>query len=184
MSYGYVQHPQQAPQNDPLWGWFCAVDTDRSGKIDEQELQKALTQSGIQPGGKTFSMETCQLCIRLLDANKNGTLDFNEFRELWNMLNQWKGHFTAMDRDRSGFIDEAELTRAVQSMGYRLSPQVIHVMALRYSNNSNKRINFDAFVACCLRMRIFTNSFAALDIQRTGNIYIGYDQFMHIVMSI
>ncbi|KNC74532.1 hypothetical protein SARC_12926, partial [Sphaeroforma arctica JP610] len=51
--------PLQGQQSDPLMGWFQHVDTDRSGHIDQDELQKALTESGITGSWHPFSVETC-----------------------------------------------------------------------------------------------------------------------------
>ena len=48
------------PGIDPnVQQWFVAVDTDRSGRINQMELQQAL---GHQPWAR-FSPETCRLMI-------------------------------------------------------------------------------------------------------------------------
>ena len=46
-------------QNDPLFQWFAAVDRDRSGQIDVNELQQALTQSGLNGSWKPYVMRSC-----------------------------------------------------------------------------------------------------------------------------
>ena len=45
----------------------------------------------------------------LFDRDRNGTMGLNEFQELLNYLNTWKGVFDRFDRDRSGNIDTDEL---------------------------------------------------------------------------
>ncbi|KNC73308.1 hypothetical protein SARC_14134, partial [Sphaeroforma arctica JP610] len=92
----------------------------------------------------------------------------------------WKQIFTQHDTDRSGLIDTKELTMCVQQIGYRVSPQVIDAIALRYSSNSSKQIPFDDFVAAIVRMRALTDSFMALDTQRSGVVQMEYDQFLHL----
>ena len=42
-----------------LWQWFMAVDTDRSGSIGPQELQRALAM-----GGLNYSLAMCAQMIR------------------------------------------------------------------------------------------------------------------------
>lgn len=37
-----------------------------------------------------FSMEACRLMICMLDRDFSGKMGFNEFKELWGALNQWK----------------------------------------------------------------------------------------------
>eukprot|EP01134_Creolimax_fragrantissima_P002077 CFRG2077T1 len=167
---------QQQQHQDPLMGWFQYVDTDRSGHIDQDELQKALTQSGITGNWKPFSVETCRLMIQMLDRDKNGTLGFAEFKDLWNILNGWKQVFMQHDADRSGFIDTRELTQCVTQIGYRVSPAVITAIAMRYSSNGSKQIPFDDFVSAIVRMRALTDAFMAMDSQRTGTVLMPYDK--------
>ncbi|NEO88630.1 MAG: hypothetical protein F6J87_31025 [Spirulina sp. SIO3F2] len=72
---------------DPLYGYFSAV-AGADGQIDALELQRCLTSSGISGSYKPFSYETSRLCISLLDRDYSGTMGFDEFKELWNVLNQ------------------------------------------------------------------------------------------------
>lgn len=47
----------------------------------------------------------------------SGTLGFNEFKELWAVINGWKQHFVSFDNDRSGTVDRQELEKALMTMG-------------------------------------------------------------------
>ena len=47
----------------------------------------------------------------------SGTMGFNEFKELWSVLNGWRQHFISFDSDRSGTIDPQELQKALTAMG-------------------------------------------------------------------
>jgi len=47
----------------------------------------------------------------------SGTMGFNEFKELWQALNGWKGSFVSFDRDGSGTVEGHELQQAIASMG-------------------------------------------------------------------
>lgn len=49
----------------------------------------------------------------------SGSMGFNEFKELWAVLNGWKQHFMSIDKDRSGTVDPQEMNQAVTSMGKR-----------------------------------------------------------------
>ncbi|KAJ7408589.1 Metalloreductase STEAP4 [Willisornis vidua] len=105
--------PGQA--QDPLYGYFAAVGG-QDGQIDADELQRCLTQSGIAGAYKPFNLETCRLMISMLDRDMSGTLGFNEFKELWAVLNGWKQHFVTFDSDGSGTVDRQELEKALMNM--------------------------------------------------------------------
>ena len=45
----------------------------------------------------------------MFDKNASGTIDLNEFQQLFNYINQWKGVFQSFDKDRSGKIEQQEL---------------------------------------------------------------------------
>ncbi len=64
----------------------------QDGQIDADELQRCLTSSGIAGSYQMFSRETCVLMINMLDRDYSGQMGFNEFKELWGVLNQWKVH--------------------------------------------------------------------------------------------
>jgi hypothetical protein len=45
----------------------------------------------------------------MFDRDRTGTINVYEFGDLFNYINQWKALFESIDRDRSGFIEFAEL---------------------------------------------------------------------------
>nr|XP_054767839.1 sorcin-like [Lytechinus pictus] len=168
------------PYPDPLYGYFTAV-AGADGQIDQKELQQCLTSSGISGSYRPFSLETCVLMINMLDRDYSGKMGFNEFKELWGALNQWKTTFMQYDRDRSGQVDGNELAQVLTAFGYRLSPQAMGVFLRRYGVNN--QIPFDAFVACCVRLKGLTDFFKRRDVQQTGNANMQYDDFICGTMS-
>ncbi|XP_077622965.1 sorcin [Crocuta crocuta] len=166
---------------DPLYGYFAAV-AGQDGQIDADELQRCLTQSGIAGGYKPFNLETCRLMVSMLDRDMSGTMGFNEFKELWAVLNGWRQHFTSFDSDRSGTVDPQELQKALTTMGFRLSPQAVNSIAKRYSTNG--KITFDDYIACCVKLRALTDSFRRRDTAQQGVVNFPYDDFIQCVMSV
>ncbi|RXM28899.1 Grancalcin [Acipenser ruthenus] len=81
-------------------------------------------------------------------------MGFNEFKELFGVLNVWKQNFMMFDQDRSGTVEPHEMSQAVLSMGYRISAQTLNGILKRYSKNG--RIFFDDYVACCVKLRALT----------------------------
>ncbi|XP_071951578.1 sorcin-like isoform X2 [Antedon mediterranea] len=176
-----MAYPTQPGAVDPLWGYFSAV-AGADQQIDAHELQRCLTASGISGTYQQFSLETARIMIAMLDRDRSGQMGFNEFKELWSSLNQWKTTFMQYDRDRSGTVEPHELHAAIASFGYSLSPQALSVLVKRYSTNS--RITFDDFVSCVVRLRALTSAFQMRDSQRNGHAQFQYDDFIQVVMSV
>ena len=61
-----------------------AVDKDRSGQINSLELQMALVNGNCS----RFSEDACKMMIDMFDSNQSGTIDLNEFKMLFDCINQ------------------------------------------------------------------------------------------------
>lgn len=171
--------PHVGPAADPLYGYFTAV-AGQDGQIDAHELQRCLTSSGIAGNYQPFSLEACRLMICMLDRDFSGKMGFNEFKELWNALNQWKNTFMTYDRDRSGTVDPNELHQAIRSWGYNLTPQALNITVTRYAVNN--QIKFDDFISAAIRLRLLTDHFRRRDTTQTGYANFGYDDFIQVTM--
>lgn len=60
---------------DPALAAFNAIDTNKNGKIDRNELQQALSLMGM-----SLTNEQIGNIIRLIDKNFDQELDFDEFK--------------------------------------------------------------------------------------------------------
>ncbi|XP_077571683.1 sorcin-like [Stigmatopora nigra] len=167
--------------NDPAWGFFTAI-AGQDGEVDAVELQRCLTQAGFTGTYSPFSLETCRIMIAMLDRDFTGKMGFNEFKELFVALNGWKQNFTMFDRDRSGTVEPHEMTQAISSMGYRISPQALNAIIKRY--NKGGRIYFDDYVACCVKLRALTDHFRRRDTRQQGSVLFAYDDFILCTMAI
>jgi len=149
-------HPQQpvVPQQSELMQWFQAVDQDRSGKISANELRQALAAGN----GAQFSLEACELLVKLFDREHRRMIDFQGFQHLFHFVNQWRTAFATYDRDRSCSIDANELGLALGQMGYRLSPQSVDSVMKKFTSQAtNGRITFDNFIMACVQLHQLTS---------------------------
>lgn len=182
-SPGYRAPP---PGADPqLWQWFSAVDTDHSGSITAVELQSAL----VNGNWTNFDLDTVKMLMNIFDTNRNGTIGYNEFAGLWKYIGDWQNVFRHFDRDRSGAIDARELTEALGSFGYNLTPSLISMIERKYASGPSSAyeprpgITFDRFVRACVVVKTLTESFQRMDTNRNGWIQINYEQFLKMVLS-
>ncbi|KAJ2932540.1 hypothetical protein H1R20_g4561, partial [Candolleomyces eurysporus] len=129
---------------------------------------------------------------RAKDADRSGTIGFNEFAGLWKYIKDWQNVFKHFDRDRSGSIAGAEL-KALAQFGYNLSTTLLELLQKKYDAKANHTgvrggpapgISFDRFVRACVVVKQLSESFGKLDTDRDGWIQINYDQFMHTVLSL
>lgn len=179
--YGYNPFP---PGTDPeIIRSFQMVDRDRSGFIDDSELQQALSSAYHR-----FSLRTIRLLMFLFKNPNEKSLRIgpSEFAALWRCLGQWREIFERFDRDRSGKIDAKELKDALYSLGYAVPPSVLQVLVSRYDDGRGRgrkvELNFDSFVECGMLIKGLTEKFKEKDTRYTGSATLSYDNFMSMVL--
>lgn len=52
-----------------------------------------------------------------MQRDYTGKMGFNEFKELFTVLNGWKQNFAMADRDRSGTVEPHEMSQCMANMG-------------------------------------------------------------------
>ncbi|GBC07271.1 hypothetical protein RclHR1_07350004 [Rhizophagus clarus] len=179
--------PAQPPPgvDQQLYFWFQAVDTDKSGALTTEELQKALINGDWSP----FNIETVRLMMNMFDTDNSGTINFQEFTGLWRYIEDWKKCFQTFDADGSGTINFAELKNALRTFGYNLSDNFINLLIKKYDkyggkNNAGKGdVTFDNFVQSCVTVKTLTDAFRRYDTDNDGWILINYEQFLELVVN-
>ncbi|CEG82169.1 hypothetical protein RMATCC62417_16280 [Rhizopus microsporus] len=174
--YG-AQAPYGADQQQ-LWTWFKAVDTDGSGQLSADELQRALINGDWSP----FNIETVRLMVNMFDSDNSGTINFNEFSGLWKYIEDWKKCFQAFDVDRSGSINETEMGNALRTFGFNVSPKFINTLIQKFDRYGKGDVTFDNFVQACVTVKTLTDSFRQFDNDNDGWIQINYEQFLDLVV--
>lgn len=171
---GYPGQPGVPPGMDPnIVNWFRAVDQDNSGQINAGELSRAL-QGGNY---KNFSEEACQLMISMFDRDRSGTINMQEFGQLFQFITQWTNVYRQFDKDNSGTIDEGEFNQAINQSGFRLSPQLVGLLVYKLAP-STRRLTLDTFIVANVRVRNLTDAFKARDREMNGVVSLQYEDFL------
>jgi len=182
---GNYQPGPPAGADPQLWQWFQAVDADRSGAISVNELQTAL----VNGNWSKFDLDTVKMLMNIFDTDRSGSIGFAEFSGLWKYIADWQGVFRHFDRDQSGSIEGRELSEALRSFGYSLSPPLLMLIEQKYASGPATSfgpppgITFDRFVRACVVVKTLTEAFQRADTNRTGWVQLNYEQFMKIVLS-
>jgi len=181
--YGQGQYYRPPPGgNNQYWEWFTAVDRNRSGELDVDELRQALLNSD----GSVFEPDTVQLLISMHDKRNRGTVNFEEFTNLYTYIQEWKKCYQAFDRDRSQSIDRNELRNALYNFGYKnISDNILSLLERKYASKKTGQFNFDRFITVSVIISNLTNSFEAVNKSQKNNgvIELNYEKFLEIVIS-
>lgn len=175
-----AQFQSPMPSRDFLWSVFQRVDQDRSGYINADELQRALSNGTWSP----FNPETVRLMIGMFDKTNKGQVSFEDFGALWKYVTDWQNCFRSFDRDNSGNIDKNELKTALTSFGYRLSEHLINTLMRKFDRHGRGTILFDDFIQCCIVLYTLTSAFRQFDTDQDGVITIHYEQFLQMVFGL
>jgi len=122
------------------------------------------------------------MMINMFDKDKSGTINIQEFGALFSYINQWKGMFEAIDKDRSRFIEEGEFTQALTQMGYRFSPTFVQNLLLKYDQKT-KRMTLDNFIVASVQIKRLTDSFRSRDREMRGSATLAYEDFIGLAMG-
>jgi len=123
------------------------------GEIDAFELKNILNSAfKKEMAGKDFSLEACRSMVAMVDRDRNGKLDYGEFREMWMTVMEYKTNFTSYDKDGSGDMSAVELRDALSKLGFKLSTPVLSSLTLRYANKKGN-VNIDDYLQICCRVK-------------------------------
>jgi len=136
----------------------------------------------MSSNGQKFSESACRLMIGMFD-NGTGSIDISGFQHLFQYVNQWLSAFRSYDSDQSGFINSQELSSALQTMGYRFTPQFVDMLATRFGDRGGKGLPVDGFIMSCILIQKFTEGFRQKDAQQQGVITIAYEDFLSLILT-
>ncbi|KAG7033501.1 putative calcium-binding protein CML49, partial [Cucurbita argyrosperma subsp. argyrosperma] len=168
------------PGTDPsIVACFQVADRDRSGFIDDKELQGVLSSYN-----QKFSMRTVHLLMFHFTNTSTRKIGPKEFIALFYGLLSWRGIFERFDSDRSGKIDSRELKEALFSLGFSVSPMILDLLVSKFdkSGGNSKAIEYDNFIECCLTVKGLTEKFKEKDTMYSGSATFSYEAFMLTVL--
>ncbi|KAK0408368.1 hypothetical protein QR680_003911 [Steinernema hermaphroditum] len=127
---------------------FDMFDTDRSGAIGLGELEIAMQNLGLDP-----KPEDLERIINEVDQIGNHEIDFDEFCEVMNKLNQkqngWnqvvRECFEVFDRKKNGHITKEEFEATLRELGDFTNSSVIDEIFADVDVDANGIIDYDEF---------------------------------------
>ena len=153
-----------------------------NSKQDSKITSKVLQNAFKRYQGRVFSDNVCKFVVRLLNLDRNGGIDVDEFEQLYFNMKVWVTSFNAYDRSRSGYLDEYGLSAALRHMEVNFSPDFIAYVISQY-DEANKRITLDQFIMTCIQMQKFSDEFKARDEKANGVIELRHEDFLEMLMK-
>mmetsp|Transcript_40720 Transcript_40720/g.93658 ORF Transcript_40720/g.93658 Transcript_40720/m.93658 type:complete len:1192 (-) Transcript_40720:104-3679(-) len=131
---------------------FAKVDADASGYIDHKELKQLLTSMGLTPLKSVMDR-----CIDLVDRNRDGEINFEEFVNLMGALRRTEGFadselyaleevFLRFDNDNSGEIDTLEIINVMRYLGFVITLDDAHRLVAEVDANESGAVDFREFL--------------------------------------
>ncbi|XP_078492006.1 sorcin-like [Ciona intestinalis] len=164
---------------DPLFAYFTAV-AGADGQASNVEIQRCLKNYD----GSNFSLGTCTRMLKMLDRDYNGLMGYNEFKEMWSAISQWKTSFRKFDKDNTGTIGEAEIIAAWKEWNYDLPDHFAKIVLWRYDPFFGNRMNLDDFVGFGITLKQLFGQHMRRRRNYAGKAYFSYDEFMLISMCL
>eukprot|EP00929_Paragymnodinium_shiwhaense_P112861 TRINITY_DN81127_c0_g1_i1.p1 TRINITY_DN81127_c0_g1~~TRINITY_DN81127_c0_g1_i1.p1 ORF type:complete len:871 (-),score=299.74 TRINITY_DN81127_c0_g1_i1:41-2653(-) len=184
----FEQHRSQ-----DLKSLFEALDEDRSGSISARELRHLLWDLGY-----TVSMDTVELIVAEVDADRSGQIEIDEFYRCICVINERHGFtkeemfgllniFDKYDVDKSGEISADELACALAYFGTPTSFERAQIIVDTFDSDGKGTLARPEFLRV-MRMRLeqeisdVRDLFAEYDVDLSGSI--DESEMMHLIHRI
>ena len=132
---------------------FDDVEVNGDGTITFQELHNALIHG--QPNSK-FDIKTTRMLINKYDTNYDGEINFHEFENLFNYLNEEYFKFLLADSDGSQTIESEELGGFLKQRGFKFQSDFCNYIVNTIKIHSNTAVTFDYFCRIMTRIEHLT----------------------------
>ncbi|MED6145816.1 translation elongation factor EF1B gamma [Stylosanthes scabra] len=135
---------------------FGLFDKDGDGCITVEELATVIRSLDQNP-----SEEELQDMITEVDADGNGTIEFDEFLNLMakkikdtdDAEEELKEAFKVFDKDQNGFISASELRHVMINLGEKLTDEEVEQMIKEADLDGDGQVNYDEFVNMMMAVR-------------------------------
>ncbi|XP_013421070.1 calmodulin-A [Lingula anatina] len=125
---------------------FGLFDKDGDGRITSAELGTVMRSLGQNP-----TDDDLRDMVNEVDADGNGTIDFDEFIKMMSKSKQSSKEellqaFRLFDKDGNGFISAEELRNVMASLGEKLTDEEIKQMIQEADVDGDGQVNYEEFV--------------------------------------
>nr|AAA92677.1 calmodulin-like protein [Pisum sativum] len=134
---------------------FGLFDKDGDGCVTVEELATVIRSLDQNP-----TEEELQDMISEVDADGNGTIEFDEFLNLMarkmkdtDAEEELREAFKVFDKDQNGYISPSELRHVMMNLGEKLSDEEVKQMIKEADMDGDGQVDYDDFVKMMMAIR-------------------------------
>ncbi|KAI6040790.1 calmodulin-like protein [Pisolithus marmoratus] len=142
---GFAQDEEQIAEFKEAFSLF---DQDGDGRITKDELGTLMRSLGQNP-----TEAELQNMIGAIDADADGTIDFQEFLTMMELMTrdtdgekEMREAFNVFDVDGNGYVSAAELQQVMTRLGERLTRADVEEMIREADTNGDGEISLEEFI--------------------------------------
>lgn len=165
-------------QDEDLRIFFQEVDADKSGSINEEELQAALAAGNLQ-----FNKPIIAQMIKMYDRDQNGSMSYEEFVNLHKFLSVVQNSFEKHARNRQ-FLELNSVYLALQDAGYSLDEPAFYTACQSFDQKKSGKFRLDDFISVCIFLQSARNLFGAFDTRKEGRIALDFNQLVYCAANL
>ncbi|KAK6484612.1 calcium-binding mitochondrial carrier protein SCaMC-1-B-like isoform X1 [Huso huso] len=153
-----TQHPDKGM--DKFFKLFQKLDSNNDGYIRVEELHSEMKKIGV-----VSADDKARGILGVYDTNADGRLDYDEFLSyMMDTEKKWKINFQLIDKNKSGFVDQNEITELFEELGVEITKRHAEKLIQMFLYRKTK--------TCIVFKRM----------DKDGSMTVDWDEFLHHII--
>ncbi|MGH0152983.1 UNVERIFIED_CONTAM: hypothetical protein FKN15_059546 [Acipenser sinensis] len=127
---------------DKFYKLFQKLDSNNDGYISVEELHSEMKKIGV-----VSADDKAQGILGVYDTNADGRLEYDEFLSyMMDTENKWKINFQLIDKNKSGFVDQNEITELFEELGVEITKRHAEKLIQMMDKDGSRTVDWDEFL--------------------------------------
>ncbi|RXM35024.1 Far upstream element-binding protein 1 [Acipenser ruthenus] len=127
---------------DKFFKLFQKLDSNNDGYIRVEELHSEMKKIGV-----VSADDKARGILGVYDTNADGRLDYDEFLSyMMDTEKKWKINFQLIDKNKSGFVDQNEITELFEELGVEITKRHAEKLIQMMDKDGSMTVDWDEFL--------------------------------------
>ncbi|XP_041126262.1 solute carrier family 25 member 24, like [Polyodon spathula] len=127
---------------DKFYKLFQKLDSNNDGYIRVEELHSEMKKIGV-----VSADDKARGILRMYDTNASGRLEYDEFLSyMMDTEKKWKINFQLIDKNKSGFVDQNEVTELFKDLGVEITKRHAEKIIQMMDKEGSMTVDWDEFL--------------------------------------